>query len=236
MRHTLLLAIVFSLASAAQEAPGLEAQIDKLSYALGMDLGAQLRKSSVNVDPAVFARGLSDALTNGRLLLTEQQAKAAIEELQAVLKKKEYSNRRKSPQESETELKLLAEYNKSAGSKFLAENKNRPGVVALPSGVQYKVIKGGNGPRPKAEDTIECNYRVALLNGTEFFNTFKSQQPATMKVSGVLKGLNEVLQLMPVGSRWDIVIPPGLAYGENGPLPIGPNATINYEVEVLAIQ
>ena len=236
MRLISILPIVLAGVCVGQQAPQLETQKDKLSYALGMDLGAQLRKTSVDVDPAVFARGLKDALTGSEMLLTEQQAKAVIEELQAELKKKEFANRRKSPQESETELKLLAQYNKTAGDKYLAENKNKPGVIALPSGVQYKVVKAGSGPKPKADDTIKCNYRVALLNGTEFFNTFKSQQPATMKLDGVLKGLKEVLQVMPVGSRWDIVIPPELAYGENGPLPIGPNATINYEIEVLGIQ
>ena len=222
--------------AAAQNTPDLKAQKDKLSYALGMDLGAQLKKSAVDVDPAVFAKGLKDALANGKMLLTEQQARAAIEELQAELKKKEYANRRKSPQENEAELKLLAQYNKTTGDAFLAENKKKPGVIVLPSGLQYKVVKEGSGPKPKPEDTVKCNYRIALLNGSEFFNTFKSQQPATLKVNGVLKGLSEVLQLMPVGSRWEIAIPPGLAYGEDAALPIGPNATLNYELEVLAIQ
>jgi FKBP-type peptidyl-prolyl cis-trans isomerase len=222
--------------AAAQDTPALKTQKDKLSYALGMDLGAQVRKSAVDLDPAVFAQGLKDALSSGKMLLTEQEAKAAIEELQAELKKKEYANRRKSPQESEAELKLLANYNKSAGDAFLAENKKKPGVVALPSGLQYKVVKEGGGPKPRPEDTVKCNYKVAPLNGKEFFNTFTSQQPALLKVNGVLKGLSQALQLMPVGSRWEIAIPPDLAYGENGALPIGPNATLNYEVEVLAIQ
>lgn len=236
MRLVVLLALSITGASAAEEAPALNTHKDQLSYALGMDLGAQLRKSSVDVDPAVFSQGLKDALSNGRMLLTDQQAKAVIEELQAELKKKEYANRRKSPQESEAELKLLAQYNKSTGDAFLADNRKKQGVFVLPSGLQYKVVKEGNGPKPKPGDTLKCNYRVALLNGTEFFNTFKSQQPALLKVDGVLQGLSEALQLMPVGSRWQIVIPPELGYGENGALPVGPNATLNYEIEVLAIQ
>jgi FKBP-type peptidyl-prolyl cis-trans isomerase len=222
--------------AAAQDSSALKTQKDKLSYALGMDLGAQLKKSSVDVDPAVFAQALKDALANGKMLLTEQQAKATIEELQAALKKKEYANRRKSPEENEAELKLLGQYNKSTGDAFLAENKKKAGVVVRPSGLQYKIIKEGSGPKPKPEDTVKCNYRIAKLDGKEFFDTFKSQQPTTLKVNGVLKGLSEALQLMPVGSRWEIVLPPELAYGESGALPIGPNATLNYEVEVLGIQ
>jgi FKBP-type peptidyl-prolyl cis-trans isomerase len=222
--------------AAAQDNPALKTQKDKLSYALGMDLGAQLKKTSVDLDSAVFAQGLKDALASGRMLLTEQQAKATIEELQAELKKKEYPNRRKSPEENEAEVKLLGQYNKSTGDAFLADNKKKAGVVVLSSGRQYKVIKAGNGPKPKPDDTVKCNYRIAMLNGKEFFNTFKSQQPTTFESQRVLKGLSEALQLMLVGSRWEIVIPPELAYGENGALPIGPNATLNYEVEILAIQ
>jgi len=220
----------------AQNAPVLNTQKDKMSYALGMDLGNQLRKISLDVDPALFERGLKDALSGDKTLLTSDQARNAISEMQAELKKKEFASRRKAPEENDAELKLLAKYNKSTGDAFLAENKKKPGVVVLPSGLQYKVVKEGLGPKPKAEDTVKCNYRVALLNGTEFFNTFRSQQPALLKVDGALKGLSEALRLMPVGSRWEIVIPPELAYGENAALPIGPNATLNYEVEVLAIQ
>jgi FKBP-type peptidyl-prolyl cis-trans isomerase FklB len=145
--------------AAAQDNPALKTQKDKLSYALGMDLGAQLKKSSVDVGPVVFAQGLRDALANGKMLLTEQQAKAAIEELQAELKKKEYANRRKSPQENEAELKLLGRYNKSTGDAFLAENRKKAGVVVLPSWLQYRVVKEGSGPKPKPEDTVKCNYK-----------------------------------------------------------------------------
>lgn len=196
----------------AQDTPALNNQKEKVSYALGIDLGRQLRNASVDVDPAVFEQGLQDALSGGRTLLTEAQVRAAISELQADLKKKEYANRRKSPGENDAELKLLAQYNKSAGDAFLAANKKKEGVVALPGGLQYRVLKAGAGPKPKPFDTVKCNYKAAPLNGKEFFNTFASRQPATMKVDGVLKGLSEALQLMPVGSRWEIVLPPGTRF------------------------
>jgi FKBP-type peptidyl-prolyl cis-trans isomerase FklB len=126
---------------------------------------------------------------------------------------------------------------KKEGDAFLAENKQKEGVVTLPSGLQYKIIKAGEGKKPKQEDTVVCHYRGTLINGTEFDGTHGPGEPATFKVTGVVPGWREALKLMPVGSKWQLFIPPVLAYGERGAgATIGPNATLIYEVELLAIK
>ena len=127
--------------------------------------------------------------------------------------------------------------NKKEGEDFLAANKSKEGVVTLPSGLQYKVLKEGTGPKPSPTDSVVCNYRGTLINGTEFDSSYKRGQPATFPVNGVIKGWTEALQLMPVGSKWQLFIPPDLAYGQRGAgADIGPNATLIFEVELLSIQ
>jgi FKBP-type peptidyl-prolyl cis-trans isomerase FklB len=138
--------------------------------------------------------------------------------------------------DDKTELALLAEKNKKAGEAFLAENQKKEGVVTLPSGLQYKILKAGDGKKPTLDDTVVCHYRGALLDGTEFYNSYKRNQPMTIQVKGVIKGWTEALQLMPVGSKWQLFVPPNLAYGELGSGPIGPNSTLIDEVELLSIK
>src|SRR5262249_48515331 len=125
-----------------------------------------------------------------------------------------------------------------AGEAFLAANKSKPGVVTLPSGLEYKIVKEGTGPKPKATDTVSCNYRGTLVNGTEFDSSYKRNEPAEFPVGRVIKGWTEALQLMPVGSKWELYIPANLAYGEHGPpgSGIGPNETLIFEVELLGIK
>jgi FKBP-type peptidyl-prolyl cis-trans isomerase FklB len=210
----------------AQDAPALKSEKDKLSYAMGMDLGAQLKSRSVDIDTDAFARGLSDALTGGKTLLTEAEAKAVIAELQKAILVKQAA-----------EAKVAGEKNKSEGDAFLAANKAKDGVVTLPSGVQYKVLSAGTGPKPTLEQTVVCQYRGTLIDGKEFDSSYKRGQPATFPVKGVIKGWAEVLQLMPVGSKWQVFIPPDLAYGTRGAgADIGPNATLIFEIELVAIK
>ena len=133
-------------------------------------------------------------------------------------------------------MEMAAAYNAKAGEAFLAANKKKNGVVTLPSGLQYKVLNEGKGPKPGLDDTVTCHFRATLLNGTELDDTYKRLQPKTLKVSGAIKAFTQALQLMPVGSKWELFVPPGLAYGESGTGPIGPNATLKYEVELLAIK
>jgi FKBP-type peptidyl-prolyl cis-trans isomerase FklB len=223
--------------TAAQEAPALNTQEQKASYALGLDLGNQLRKEKIEVDPSLFYQGLKDALSGGKALLTDQQVKDAIAGLQAEMKKREY-NRRKGTEEDNAEATLLSAYNKRTGDAFLAGNKVKQGVVTLPNGLQYKVIKAGEGRTPTEGDMVVCQYRGTLLEGTEFDSSYKRGQPVTFSVKGVIPGWREALQLMPVGSKWELFIPPDLAYGEKGVRSgvIGPNATVKFELELLAIK
>jgi FKBP-type peptidyl-prolyl cis-trans isomerase FklB len=204
----------------------LKTEKDKFSYALGMNLGSGLHKQSVDVDPAIFLRGLKDGLAAGKTLLTEQEAQATLVQMQNDLRKK-----------AQEKMQQVAVSNKQTGDAFLASNKAQDGVVTLPSGLQYKILKEGTGPKPAATDSVVCNYRGTLLDGTEFDSSYKRGQPATFQVNGVIKGWTEALQLMPVGSKWQLVIPSDLAYGDRGAgQQIGPNSTLIFEVELLSIQ
>jgi FKBP-type peptidyl-prolyl cis-trans isomerase FklB len=190
---------------------------DKASYAIGMNMGKGMHKESVDIDPAILLRGLKDGLAGGKTILTDEEARAAITALQVDLRKKQ-------------EEKMQA---------FLSENKTKEGVVTLPSGLQYKILTEGTGPKPTAADSVVCNYKGMLIDNTEFDSSYKRGQPATFPVSGVIKGWTEALQLMPVGSKWQLVIPSDLAYGARGGPQgsgIGPNAVLVFEVELMSIQ
>jgi len=222
---TLVLLVLPALAS-AQDAPALKTEKERLSYAMGMDLGKQLRSRSVDIDPAVFAKALEDALSGGKTLLTDAEAKAALAAFQKAIMAKQAA-----------EAKVAGEKNKAGGEAFLAANKGMEGVVTLPSGVQYKILTAGTGKTPTLADTVVCQYRGTLIDGKEFDSSYKRGQPATFPVKGVIKGWTEVLQLMPVGSKWQVVVPASLAYGERGAgADIGPNATLIFEIELVAIK
>jgi FKBP-type peptidyl-prolyl cis-trans isomerase FklB len=204
----------------------LKTQKDKVSYAIGLNIGKSLRKDSVEVDSAVFARGVKDALTGAKALLTDDELKAVLTSLQGELQKRQ-----------EETMRQAADINKKAGDSFLAENKTKPGVVTLPDGLQYKVLTEGTGPKPAATDSVVCNYRGTLIDGTEFDSSYKRGQPATFPVNKVIKGWTEAVQLMPVGSKWQLFLPAELAYGNRGAGPdIGPNSTLIFEVELVSIQ
>ena len=204
----------------------LKTEKDKVSYAIGVNIGKSMRKDTVDIDPAIFSRGMKDALAGGKLLLTDDEMKASLTKLQADLRVKQ-----------EQAMQKAGETNKKAGDDFLAQNKTKEGVVALPDGLQYKILKEGTGPKPAATDSVVCNYRGTLLDGTEFDSSYKRGQPATFPVSGVIKGWTEAVQLMPVGSKWQLFIPADLAYGNRGAgADIGPNSTLIFEVELLSIQ
>jgi len=215
-----------SRAAKTQTPLALKTQKDKFSYALGMNLGANLHKQSVPVDPNIMARGLKDALAGGKTLLTEEEARAAVTAVQNDMREKQ-----------QAKMQVAGDANKKEGEAFLADNKSKEGVVALPSGLQYKVLKEGNGPKPTATDSVVCNYRGTLINGAEFDSSTKHGGPATFPVNGVIKGWTEALQLMPVGSKWQLFVPSDLAYAERGAGgDIGPNATLIFEVELVSIQ
>jgi FKBP-type peptidyl-prolyl cis-trans isomerase len=215
-------------AKSAAVAP-LATRKEKFSYALGMDIGKQvggnLKKQSMEVDWNLVSQGLKDATSGGKTRLTEEEAKGVLTEVQNEVHK-----------EQQEKAHQAAATNKTEGEAFLAANKAKEGVVTLPSGLQYKVLTAGTGPKPTASDQVVCNYRGTLINGTEFDSSYKRGQPATFGVGQVIKGWTEALQLMPVGSKWQLFIPSSLAYGERGAgAEIGPNATLIFEVELLSI-
>jgi FKBP-type peptidyl-prolyl cis-trans isomerase FklB len=198
----------------------LKTDKEKFSYAVGLNVGETLHKQSIPVDTTILLRGLRDALAGGKTALTDQEAHAAIANMQ-----------------NEIHAKMSAA-DKKEGDAFLAANKAKSGVTTLPSGLQYKIETQGTGPKPTANDTVLCNYRGTLINGTEFDSSYKRGQPASFPVSGVIKGWTEALQLMPVGSKWQLFIPSDLAYGEQGQprAGIGPDSTLIFEVELISIQ
>jgi len=211
--------------AASSSAAPLTTDKQKLSYALGMNIGKGLHHDGVDVDPNVFLRGMKDAMAGGKMAMTDEQAQQVMVKLQGELRTKMEAKR------AEAEVT-----NKKDGDAFLAANKSKPGVVVLPSGLQYKVLKEGTGPKPTSTDSVKCNYRGTLVNGKEFDSSEKHGGPATFQVNGVIKGWTEALQLMPVGSKWQLVVPPDLAYAQLSPSPdIGPDETLVFEVELLAI-
>jgi FKBP-type peptidyl-prolyl cis-trans isomerase FklB len=180
----------------------------------------------VDVDPTVFGQGLNDALSGGKTLLTEAEVRTIITALQTEMKVK-----------LDAAQAQAAAKNKKDGEAFLAANKVKEGIVTLPSGLQYKILKAGTGRKPTLDDTVVCHYRGTLIDGTEFDSSYKRNQPATFPVKGVIKGWTEALQLMPAGSKWQLFIPSNLAYAERGaPAVIGPNAALIFEVELISIQ
>ncbi len=209
----------------AAETMELKTPKDKVSYAIGMDMANSLKKNEIEVDPAVLGQAFKDLLGGKKTLMTEEESRATLTSLQQEMQTKR-----------QEKTKVQGEANKKEGATFLAENKKKEGVKTLPSGLQYKVISAGKGKTPKAEDTVTVQYKGTLINGTEFDSSYKRGQAATFPVNGVIKGWTEALQLMKEGDKWMLYIPADLAYGENGPGPIGPNATLIFEVELESIK
>jgi len=193
--------------------------MDKISYALGLSIGNNFLSSGINkLDISAFSQAVEDVLNNKQPSMSYDEAKTVINEYLTKL------------QEERQDINL------KAGEEFLNINKNRPGVVTLPSGLQYEIIKEGNGPVPKATDQVKCHYHGTLIDGTVFDSSVQRGTPATFGVTQVIQGWVEALQLMPVGSKWKLFIPSNLAYGERGAgQSIEPNSTLVFEVEVLDI-
>ena len=222
---SLVVLLFFSGIASAEEAAFLKTQKDKISYIIGRDMGSNLKNQSVDIDTDIFMKGFKEALSGNKSVLSD-------DEIQAV--KTAYKEERM--KKHEEEVKKVTEKNKKEGEAFLSENKKKEGVVTLPSGLQYKVIKEGDGQTPKETDTVTVNYKGTLLDGTEFDSSYKRNEPATFPVNGIIPGWQEALKLMKVGSKWQLFVPAGLAYGEKGAgNTIGPNATLIFEVELLSV-
>ena len=220
------MALVTTIGAVAQDtAPELKTDKDKFSYALGMNFGENFRKQGLDLDPAVFAKAFAEAFNTGKAAMSEEDMKAVLTVAAQEIRKKQAAQQAEKAQQAQAE-----------GEKFLAENKTKEGVVTLPSGLQYKILKQGTGDKPTLEDTVTCNYKGTLINGTEFDASEKHGGPASFPVKGVIAGWTEALQLMPVGSKWQLFVPANLAYGQQGPPDIGPNATLIFEVELVSVK
>ncbi|MEP6993794.1 MAG: FKBP-type peptidyl-prolyl cis-trans isomerase [Acidobacteriota bacterium] len=216
---------------ASPDAAGFTDAKEKFSYALGVSLAKELRSQSIDVDPDVLSRGFKDFLSNSRLRLTERE----VADLIAGMPKDVRGNRGPLPDQIRVR-KELAEKNQKEGDAFLSENKAKEGVVTLASGLQYKVQKMGQGRKPTIDDSVVCQYRGTLIDGTEFDSSHNRKPAATFALKRVIKGWSDALQLMPVGSRWQLFVPPGLAYGVRGAgTAIGPGATLIFDVELISI-
>ena len=220
------MAVLTTIPALAQDAaPELKTDKDKLSYALGMNLGENFRKQGLDVDPAILVKAFAEAFNTGKTAMSEEDMKTVLTAAAANIRKKQAAEQAEKGEQAQKD-----------GEKFLADNKAKDSVVTLPSGLQYKILKQGTGEKPTSEDTVICNYKGTLIDGTEFDASEKHGGPATFPVKGVIAGWTEALQLMPVGSKWQLFVPANLAYGAQGPADIGPNATLIFEVELVSIQ
>ncbi|MDI9817792.1 MULTISPECIES: FKBP-type peptidyl-prolyl cis-trans isomerase [unclassified Legionella] len=209
----------------AASATSLPSDMDKLSYSIGADLGKNFKKQGIEINPSAMAKGLQDGMGGGQLLLTEQQMKDVLNKFQRDLMTKRNA-----------EFTKKAEENKAKGDAFLNQNKAKEGVVSLPSGLQYKIIEQGSGAKPSKDDTVTVEYTGKLIDGQIFDSTERTGKPATFKVSQVIPGWTEALQLMPTGSTWEVYVPANLAYGPRSVGgPIGPNETLIFKIHLISV-
>ncbi|MDA7950538.1 MAG: FKBP-type peptidyl-prolyl cis-trans isomerase [Pirellulaceae bacterium] len=197
---------------------------DKASYTIGCQIGKEMLADGVDLNGELIAKGLLDTLAKKELLLTDAEMQEAITAFQEELLKQQEAQRA-----------AMASEQKTKGDAFLATNKANAGVAVTASGLQYKILKAGTGPKPTQSDTVKVHYVGTLIDGTEFDSSVRRGQPATFGVTQVIPGWTEALQLMPVGSKWQIVLPSNIAYGPRGSGPIPPNAVLVFEVELLEI-
>lgn len=220
------LGLTMSTAYAANDAVVLNSDKDKLSYSIGADLGKNFKKQNIDISVDAMAKGMHDGMEAGKLLLTEQQMKESLDKFQKDLMAKRNS-----------EFNAKAADNKAKGEAFLNQNKAKPGVVSLPSGLQYKIVTKGDGAKPSRDDTVTVEYTGTLINGQVFDSTEKTGKPATFKVSQVIPGWTEALQLMPSGSTWEVFVPAALAYGSRSVGgPIGPNETLIFRIHLINVK
>jgi len=228
MKRMLLAAAILSastLTQAAEPVKALETDEQKVSYSFGLILGKRMTSDLPNLDFNVFIQGIKDGFKGDTALLTDNQIQQVLKDFQD-----------KQRQEQLQEFDNIAEKNKTVGDTFLAENKDKEGVVTLASGLQYKIVSEGAGNKPKADDVVKVHYSGSLISGTVFDSSIERGEPVSFPVNGVIPGWTEALKLMSEGSKWSLYIPSDLAYGPGGNRNIGPNETLLFEVELLEIQ
>jgi FKBP-type peptidyl-prolyl cis-trans isomerase FklB len=218
--------VLISCQGNTQDKVELKTTRDSVSYGIGTDIGKNLKAQQIEVNTQALAKGISDAITGGKMMLTDVQIQECMTNFQKDLVTKQQAKAQE-----------LGEKNKKEGDAFLAANKSKEGVKTTASGLQYKVEKMGDGPKPKPDQTVTVNYKGTLLDGTEFDNSFKRGEPATFELTRVVKGWIEGLQLMPAGSKFTFYIPPELGWGASGAgSGVPPNATVIFEIELISVK
>lgn len=219
--------LAITLPAFGDDQPTLKDEKDRVNYGIGVSVIRNFQQQGMEIDLDKVMLGMRDAVAGSSLRMDEKELRKTLNAYQNELRRKQAVARA-----------TAATENKKAGEEFLAANGKKKGVITLPSGLQYKVLKQGTGKLPQDADMAEFNYRGSFVNGSEFDSTFDSDRPATVKVQegGGIRGWSEALKLMPVGSKWQLYIPPQLAYGENGRGLIGPNVTLIFDIELLAIK
>lgn len=214
-----------AFAAQAEESVVLTSPAQKVSYGFGLDLGNRLKNQGLDIDFELLKQGLLDAVSGSETVLTEDQAKAVLQKAASDLREQTRKHR-----------EAMAETNRASGEAYRKEHAAKPGVITLPSGLQYEVLREGSGESPAARDKVTVNYEGRLIDGTVFDSSYEREKPATFSVNGVIKGWSEALPLMKVGSKWQLVIPPDLAYGEAGSgTQIGPQSTLVFDIELLGV-
>ena len=205
---------------------GIKTTMDSISYSIGVNIGKSIQSQKIDMNINLLFQGIKEASSNSPLALTEDQMKGSLERFNQMMMEKQKEM-----------TKALADKNKKDGEKFLADNKKKDGVITTTSGLQYKIITKGTGKIPTAQDTVVAHYKLSLLDGKEIESTFKSNEPATFPVTGVIKGWIEALQMMPVGSKWQLFVPSDLAYGDQGAgQSIAPGSVLVFEIELISIK
>ncbi len=203
----------------------MKTQKDKVSYSIGWDIGSNLKRQKIDVNSALLAEGIKDAIDGVKPRMNEEERRDAMQEFSKEMQRRQSGTRGE-----------LSDKNKKAGEEFLKANGKKKGVTTTASGLQYRVIKKGEGARPSKNDKVTVNYSGTLIDGTEFDSSYKRGRPATFPVSGVIGGWTEALQLMKEGAKYELFIPSGLAYGERGSGQIiGPNAALIFTVELISV-
>lgn len=227
MRRILIVLAVAALGALAwqvqaqqPDSPQLKDKREKVSYIMGMNVGQMLKNEAVELDLQTVLRGIQDGYNGVKPTMSPEEIQKIVQEYQA---------------EQSQKIQSLAQTNAEEGQAFLEKNKQQPDVVALPSGLQYKVLKRGDGPSPTATDTVTVRYKGTFINGKVFDATAEGGEPVTFRVDQVIPGWQEALPLMKVGDKWELYVPSNLAYGPQGMRPIGPNTTLIFTIELLGI-
>lgn len=229
MRHLLpvvLMLLLVGCRSNAEEKVKLESSADKVSYSIGLDIGRSFKQQGIEINAAALTKGIKDGLAGSEPMMTDAEIQSTMEVFQTEMMSRQ-----------DVKMKDSGGKNVMEGEAFLAENKGKEGIVTLPSGLQYKVLKPGSGRTPKATDTVVTHYRGRLINGKVFDSSYDRNEPATFPVNGVIAGWTEALQLMQEGAKWELYVPSDLAYGPRGAgADIGPNAVLIFEVELISVK